>query len=64
MKKHVLMLTCAFVLAWGATVAFAEESPGHEGRGITGCGMMGRGGMMGGHDGARSCYALHLRFDG
>ena len=49
MKKHVLMLTCAFVLAWGATVAFAEESPGHEGRGITGCGMMGRGGMMGGH---------------
>ena len=49
MKKHVLMLTCAFVLAWGATVALAEESPGHEGRGTTGCGMMGRGGMMGGH---------------
>jgi EF hand len=49
MKKQVLMLTCAFVLAWGATVAFAEESPGHEGHGMTGCGMMGRGGMMGGH---------------
>lgn len=27
MKKYVLMLTCALVLAWGATVAFAEESP-------------------------------------
>jgi hypothetical protein len=49
MKKHVLMLTCAFVLAWGATVAFAEESPGHEGHGMMGCGMMGRGGVMGGH---------------
>ena len=49
MKKYVLMLTCALVLAWGATVAFAEESPGHEGHGMMGCEMMGRGGMMGGH---------------
>jgi hypothetical protein len=48
MKKRVLMLTCAFMLAWGARVAFAEESPRHEGHGMMGCGMMGRG-VMGGH---------------
>ena len=58
MKKHVLMLTtCAFILACGATEAGAQESPGvhgHEGQammgqgGMMGCGMMGRGGMTGG----------------
>ena len=58
MKKHVLMLaTCAFILACGATEAGAQESPGVHGRegqammgqgGMMGCGMMGRGGMTGG----------------
>ena len=58
MKKHVLMLaTCAFILACGATEAGAQESPGVHGRegqammgqgGMMGCGMMGRGGMIGG----------------
>jgi EF hand len=49
MKKHFLMLACASVLAWSTTLAFAEESPGHDAHGMMGCGMMGRGGMMGGH---------------
>lgn len=58
MQKHILLLTTsAFILAWGAIGAGAEESPGfhdHEGHammgqgGMMGCGMMGRGGMMGG----------------
>ena len=55
MKTHILMLTtCTFILACGATAAAAEESlsfHGHEGHGMMGqgvaCGMMGRGGMMG-----------------
>jgi hypothetical protein len=55
MKKRVplTLITFAFTLACGA--AFAEESPGirsHDGhRGhasMMGCGMMARGGMMGG----------------
>jgi EF hand len=50
MKKHVWMLTAfVFVMVCGAAVA--QESPGmrgQEGRGMMGCGMMGRGGMMGG----------------
>jgi hypothetical protein len=57
MKKRVLLTltTFAFMLACGA--ALAEESPdirshdGHSVRGhagTMGCGMMGRGGMMGG----------------
>jgi hypothetical protein len=46
MKKHVLMLaTCAFILACGATEAGAQESPGVHGR--EGQAMMGQGGMMG-----------------
>jgi hypothetical protein len=47
MQKHILLLTTsAFILAWGAIGAGAEESPGfhdHEGHA-----MMGQGGMMGG----------------
>ena len=54
MKRHILMLTtCTFVLACGATGAAAEESlsfHGHEGHGMmgqgVGCGMMGRGAAM------------------
>ncbi len=57
MKKRILMLaTCTFILACGATAAAAEESlsfHGREGHGVIvqgmGCGMMGRGGTMGGH---------------
>jgi hypothetical protein len=58
MQKHILLLTTsAFILAWGAIGAGAEENPGfhdHERHammgqgGMMGCGMMGRGGMMGG----------------
>jgi hypothetical protein len=55
MKRHILMLTtCTFVLACGAAGAAAEESlsfHGHEGHGMmgqgVGCGVMGRGDMVG-----------------
>jgi hypothetical protein len=56
MKKHVMMLTTsAFIVAYAATSAAAEESlsfRSREGHGVIvqgmGCGMRGRGGMMGG----------------
>jgi hypothetical protein len=64
MQKHVLVLTTsAFILAWGAIAASAQQNPGapmvtqqptdHEDPGTTGQGgmmgrgMMGRGGTMG-----------------
>jgi EF hand len=61
MQKHVLMLTTsAFILACGAIVASAQQSPGvpmaqqpdqqqtqQQPTGLEGCGMMGQGGMMG-----------------
>jgi hypothetical protein len=60
MKKYVLILTAfAFILAAGAAVA--EDGPGMHGHdGGMGCGMMGRGGMMGhGHGAAmRVIFAL------
>src|ERR1700688_3154722 len=60
MKKHVLMLTSfATILVCGAAVA--EESPGMrgpEGHGMMGCGMMGRGGMMGHGAAMRFIFAL------
>jgi hypothetical protein len=61
MQKHVLMLTTsAFILACGAIVASAQQSPGvpmaqqpdqqktqQQPTGLEGSGMMGQGGMMG-----------------
>ena len=69
MKKRVLLtlITFAFMLACGA--AFAEESPGirsHDGhRGhasLMGCGMIGRGDMMGGSGMMRQGAAMRIIF--
>jgi hypothetical protein len=57
MKKHVLVLAAsAFVLAFGAIGASAEESHGM--RGHEGHGMMGHGGMMGRGAAMRFIFAL------